>query len=208
MKIYLIVGKNIDLSSYLFEDNSLKVGIDKGAFLALKAGIKLDYAVGDFDSCSILEKEDIAKNVSNIVSLNPVKDDTDTKHAYEMFKNMEGASFIILGGIQGKRIEHFYANIELAMKDERISLLDDNSLIFKAAESFVINKNEYKYFSFFPIGDKALLSLKGFKYEISNQSIEKGQGLTISNELKDNKGYIEIISGELLCIFSKDDKAI
>lgn len=208
MKVYLIIGKNIDLSSFEFEGDSIKIGIDRGAFLSLENEIKLDYAIGDFDSCSSSEKDEILHNVPNVFKLNPIKDDTDTKHAYEMFKKQDDISFVILGGTQGKRIEHFYANLELVMKDKRIQMLDDNSLIFKAEKSFDIYKSQYRYYSFFPIKNTAVLSLSGFKYDVEESSIEIGQGLTISNELKGDKGRVEIIHGPLLCVFSCNDNAV
>ena len=62
MDVCFIIGNNIDLTNIDFK-NKIVVGIDKGAYLAYKAGIKLDYAVGDFDSISAQELEDL-KNYS------------------------------------------------------------------------------------------------------------------------------------------------
>lgn len=205
MKIYLIIGKNVDLSLYAFEDNSIKIGVDYGAFLSVKNGIRLDYAVGDFDSCSKEEKEQILLHVPNIIELKSEKDDTDTKHAYSMFKDKNDVEFILLGSIQGKRIEHFYANLELVMNDERVLMQDDDSLIFSKSKAFHVNKGQYKYFSFFPIGEESTISLEGFKYPLKEKRIFRGDGLTISNELNSDAAYVKIHNGSLLCIFSKND---
>lgn len=206
MKIYLIVGNNIDLKNYSFSDDSIKVGIDRGSFLALENNIDLDYAIGDFDSCLDSEKEKIYAKVPRIIKLNPIKDDTDTKHAYSLWKEEENVSFVILGGIQGKRIEHFYANLELAMLDKRITLEDDYTIIRMIDSEEIIKNNGFKYISFFPLEEESYLSLKGFAYDIENHPISKGDGLAISNELKSPEGYIKVNKGRFLMFLSKNDK--
>ncbi len=206
MKIYLIIGNNVDLEHFPFENDSLKVGIDHGSILSIEKGIKLDYAIGDFDSCSKVEKEKIYANVRNVIELNPIKDDTDTKHAYSLWKDKDNAEFILLGSIEGKRIEHFYANLELVMKDSRITLLDDSSKIFMANRNQEFVKIPYKYVSFFPVEENATISLKGFYYNLDKQTIHRGEGLAISNEIVDERAFLEIHKGKVLVFFSKNDR--
>ncbi len=206
MKIYLIVGKNIDLKNYPFEENSLKIGIDKGASIALENGISLDYAIGDFDSSSKEEKARILTHVPHIIELNPIKDDTDTKHAYSMWKDKKDVTFLILGGIVGERIEHFYANLELVMLDKRISMEDNNTKISLIDGNVSLERNKYKFVSFFPIGESGVLTLKGFKYDLEKETIHRGQGLAISNELKNDEAFVEVNDGKFLLFLSKDDK--
>ncbi len=206
MIVYLIIGKNIDWKNFSFIEPSLKVGIDKGSFLALENGIKLDYAIGDFDSCSEEEKAKILAEVPCVIKLNPIKDDTDTKHAYSIWKNEKDVSFIILGGIEGKRIEHFYANLELAMLDKRITIQDSNTIIRLLNDEETIKQSEYKYISFFPLEEKGRLTLKGFAYDLDDEEIFKGQGLAVSNELKENECFIKVNDGKFLMFLSKNDK--
>ena len=49
MEYVLIIGHDIDFEAFNFK-NKYVIGIDEGAYLALKAGVKLDMAIGDFDS--------------------------------------------------------------------------------------------------------------------------------------------------------------
>ncbi|MDT3978716.1 thiamine diphosphokinase, partial [Staphylococcus saprophyticus] len=46
--------------------------------------------------------------------------------------------------------------------------------------------------------------LKGFKYNLQNETLKLGSTLTISNELSQSCGNIEIIEGSVLMIRSKD----
>ena len=121
--------------------DSVKVGIDKGALDAINKGIKLDYILGDFDSISLLEYERIQKIVKNIIKLNPCKDDTDTEHAINYFK--DASKIIIHGGIKGKRVEHLLANINLLYKYDNLVFKDDITLIDQAIidEEKAKNKN-------------------------------------------------------------------
>ncbi len=208
MKIYLIIGRNVDLKNFPFEEDSLKVGIDHGSLLALKNHLSLDYAIGDFDSCNEEEKRLISLHVPHIIPLNPIKDDTDTKHAYDLWKDEKDVSFVLLGGIQGKRIEHFYANLELVMKDERVSLLDDTTEIFSLSGRKKFYPSAYKFISFFPVDEKACLSLKGFAYDIDHRVISKGDGLGISNEIKRDVAEVIVYSGKVLSFLSKNDNPL
>ena len=131
-----------------------------------------------------------------------MKDKTDTEEAILLVKDYD--EILILGGIKGKRIEHFYANLMLLFKYPTVKMKDENSLIEIKWESFIPNKN-YKYISLFPIEDKTILSLMGMKYNLENYTLKRNEPtLGISNECMDNP-YVEIKSGGLLVISSMED---
>lgn len=199
MDYILIIGNNVNLKNYDYK-NKYVIGIDKGAYLAYLNNIKLDEAIGDFDSIE-LEELNILKKYTKTTVLNPVKDDTDTAYALRHIKNAEKIE--ILGSIQGKRIEHLIANIIEAVNDERITLIDDYSKIFAISENFIIKKNEYKFISFYAIADKVNISLSGFKYNLLDYSLKKNDPLCISNEIIE-EGTIKV-NGKILIIMSKDD---
>ena len=67
MDVCFIIGNNFDLTKYDFT-NKIVVGIDRGAYLAFQNNIKLDYAVGDFDSISAQELEELY-TYTNVVKL-------------------------------------------------------------------------------------------------------------------------------------------
>ena len=182
--------------------DSFIVGVDLGSYNAISHGITPDIAIGDFDSCKKIEFDAIKKNSKKIIQLNPIKDKTDTEEAILLVKDYD--EILILGGIKGKRIEHFYANLMLLFKYPKVKMKDENSLIEIKRESFIPNKN-YKYISLFPIEDTAILSLTGMKYNLENYTLKRNEPtLGISNECMDNP-YVEIQSGSLLVISSMED---
>ncbi|MFA7032512.1 MAG: thiamine diphosphokinase [Bacilli bacterium] len=205
MNLYLIIGNNINLKKYHFSFGDIIVGIDKGAYLALQSGLQLNYAVGDFDSLSLSEFDSVKKTHSEIIQLNPIKDCTDTFYAYQKFeKNMD--KIIILGGIQGKRIEHFIALLNLIKQDDRIELIDDYTSIkhLKSPYRYKLEKSDYRFISFFSLGN-TILSLNGFKYALNKYSLSSLDSLCISNELVNLFGEVEINGDDCLMFQSKDD---
>ena len=100
MEAVLIIGNDVNLNNFDF-NNKCVIGVDKGALYALKCGIKLDYAVGDFDS---IDKTDLGliNDWTTVIKLNPVKDDTDTYYAIKMLKDY--SKITILVGIEGKEL--------------------------------------------------------------------------------------------------------
>lgn len=201
MEAVLIIGNNVDLASFDF-NNKYVVGIDKGALYALECGIKLDLALGDFDSISE-DQFDLIKDRTSIKKLNPIKDDTDTFDAVKMLNDY--SKITILGGIQGKRIEHFMANINMLKLDNRIEIIDNYSHIFIKNESFILKKDQYKYVSFFAVEDVFGLDLIGFKYDLSNQILSSIDSFCISNELTSSTGFVNFRKGKLLVIKSMAD---
>lgn len=182
-------------------NESIKVGIDKGALIAIDKGIKLDYILGDFDSITSEELKIIKKKCPNIIKLNPIKDDTDTEFAINYFKN--ATEFIIHGGIQGKRIEHLISNINLILKYDNINVIKDNNTRISRLLSGTYFINEYKYISFFAKSG-SLISLKGFKYDLDNYQFKEFDNLCISNEIENEYGEVQF-NGKGVIIMSKSD---
>lgn len=207
MILYIIIGNAVDIKRYQFEKERMIVGVDKGALLALQSNVQLDYAVGDFDSLKADEIQFVFDNTKKVIRLDPVKDVTDTYFAYKEFnKGMD--RIIILGGIQGYRIEHFLANINLLKLDKRVLIQDDFSLITRHDTpcEMVFQNDQYRFYSFFSNGSSHI-SLKGFKFDLKNYELNDKDTLCISNELLDSNGTLKVNSGSCILVRSKDDIA-
>jgi thiamine pyrophosphokinase len=199
MDVYFIIGNNVDLTKYDFT-NKIVVGIDRGAYLAFQSNIKLDYAIGDFDSISAQELKELEGN-TNVIKLNPIKDETDTLYALRMFKKYD--NLYLLGGITGSRIDHFVANLKLFYEFPNLTIIDNDTLITKCEKNQNFQKDEYKYYSFFALEDVYDLCLKGFKYELENHYLSHTSALGVSNEVIDN-AFLSYSKGRLLLIKTKE----
>lgn len=200
MKAALILGNVCNILDEYLKDRVL-IGVDKGAYLAYTKGIHLDIAIGDFDSISEAMLECVYKNSDRVIRLNPVKDLTDTAEAIALCRDY--SDILIIGGIEGKRIEHFLANLILLKNDKRISMVDDNSKIETHEESF-IPASSYKYLSFFSVEKESIITLKGFKYELNSYILKDNDALCISNEIVTNPEVV-IRKGRILAIYSNND---
>lgn len=203
MEAVLIIGKNVTLKEYDLKD-AYVVGIDQGAILALEEGIALDAAIGDFDSIEKEEEKRLSKQ-KNVFFLNREKDDTDTAGALKILPK-EVRKITILGGIQGNRIDHFLANLLLMEQDERIGMVDDDTMIFIKNESFQVSKGKYHYLSLFALEEVVDLTLNGVAYPLTNYTLFPKDPLCISNEWKTDLADITFQSGKLLVILSKEDR--
>jgi|SRR5690625_2252505 len=180
------------------KDNDYVIVVDGAFDNVLKQRIKIDLIIGDMDSI---------KNVKRlkgyeVIKLNPMKDDTDTKKALEKAYEISN-DVILIGGIQGNRIEHFLGNIMSFHNHPNLLMIDQNSKIYLLNKSkHIIKKGNYINIFSYP---ECSLSLKGFVYNLNNYTLKPFDQLIISNEVKDKFGEIEIHSGSAIIIETKKD---
>lgn len=200
MKIGLIMQDfkfNIDLNDFDF-----LIGVDRGAFIAYQNNIYVNLAIGDFDSITEGELKLISEK-TKVIKLNPIKDLTDTAEALKYaFKISNDVT--MLGGIEGKRIEHFIANLCLFKEYPLLKIENENSLIF-CINGPTRLPIKYKFASFFALNTIKSLCLKGFKYELTNYDLEIFDPLCISNEILDCDNLVSFKEGLLLIILSNND---
>lgn len=188
------------------------IAADKGLEFFQKTGIQPDMVVGDFDSLS--EEGNVFLNTlpeTKICRLKPEKDDSDTQSAVCLAAE-QGAKEIVLLGCLGTRLDHVMANLGIlawgAQKNIAISLYDRYNFVSVVKSGSCIEKKEQfgKYVSFFPFGGEVHgLTLKGFRYPLVQHNLSVcDSGLTVSNEILEEKAEIFFDSGLLLMIMSKD----
>ena len=204
MKGVIVIGNNLSPELAKHEcAGSYVIGADKGALYCYKNQIPMDVAVGDFDSLSEKEKENVLSYAKNSVILNPVKDDTDTAHALSLLKDCDEVT--ILGGIAGRRIEHFLAILDLLAADTRISLKDDDSSIqVLGPGEYELEKGVYRFFSFFALED-SIVTLDGFAYPLNCYLLKRFDPLGVSNQMQREKAHVKIEKGKLLFVSSRSD---
>jgi thiamine pyrophosphokinase len=183
------------------------IAVDKGASYAEELNIKPDLVVGDLDSY-VKEFSHFFDGV-DIEKFNPIKDDTDTAIAIKLAFRRGNDTDIICG--TGGRLDHMLGNIHvlqmMALNGIKARIVDECNTLFLAAESFVIEREEFdrKYVSFVPFGGEVKgLKLKGFKYNLNGYDLKPGITRCISNELTEDRATVEFKSGILIVINSSD----
>jgi len=181
---------NYDISSlYNKEENEFIIGVDIGAYKLSKNEIKIDLAIGDFDSVNNDEFELIKKFSNEIKKYDDKKDYTDTYLALQTALSMEYDEIVIYGGTGG-RFDHGFANMNL-LKLGRISIVSNDIMMYMLDPGSYEIENKFKYISFFAIEDIKGLTLDGFKYELNNIDLSTENPLCISNELEGNISFKE-----------------
>ncbi len=184
---------------------------DSGMNALYAAAVTPDIIIGDFDSADEKILAFFQQNKAiDFCTLNPEKDDTDTEFAIRESIRRGADSITIIGGT-GTRLDHVLGNISLLGigLEEQVSmeLLDEHNRIRMIQDALTLEKEtQYgKYVSLIPYGgDVQGVTLRGFKYPLSDYTMGGFNSLGISNEIVDNRAEIRFRSGILLVIESKD----
>lgn len=200
-----------DVAAFKTED-TIFIGVDRGAIHLLDIGIVPDEAVGDFDSVSEEEFKRIQGSVERVDSFRAEKDETDTELAVNravMYRPKE----IILTGVTGGRLDHFQSALHLLYRMQAehkdVSFLICNAhnelSLYRPGVHRVKKDSRFPYLSFFPFGSVVEgLTLTGFKYETVNARMEMGMTRFTSNEPIAEVCTISFRQGICLMVRSSD----
>jgi thiamine pyrophosphokinase len=191
------------------ENENVLIGCDKGAFFLVHQGYNPYVSLGDFDSVSSVELEQIHNRSQIVIGYDSVnKDLTDTEIALDWAISNHFKEILILGAT-GTRIDHTLANIHLLtkclMKNVSCKIIDAHNEIILINQFTKIRKGNYSHISLIPISKFVNgITLQGFQYPLTQATLKISQTLGISNILINEEGSIDLIEGELLVIQSKD----
>lgn len=211
----IITGGPIDLGfarSYLSGEGFDRViAVDRGLNAAWALGIVPDVIVGDFDSADPAALADFRRREHIVWEVHqPEKDDTDTELAIKRAAAM-GAGYIVLLGATGGRLDHLLGNIHLLypclQRGVEACILDPGNKLYLIDGERRFKRREVwgTYISFLPLTEEVKgITLRGFKYPLTDKDIAIGTSLCISNELEDEEASITFREGVLVVVESRD----
>lgn len=213
MNILVVSGGNIDikfLEEILKNNYDSIVAVDKGLESLYRLEKVPTYIVGDFDSVDNNIIEFYRNKNIPINEYNSEKDFTDTELGLELSINLNPDKITIVGGI-GSRLDHTLANVHILTKclekNIECEIIDVHNKIYLINNKREIErKNLYgKFFSIIPLTSEVQgITLKGFKYPLENYTLSIGKSLGISNEIVESIATVEVKSGILIAVESKD----
>ena len=154
---------------------------------------------GDLDSIKNDVKEFYQEKNVNFIKFKVEKDYTDSELVLNEIQDKYDLIYCI-GGLGGG-IDHELTNINLLAKYDNLIFISEKEKIFKIDTKYKFNNMINTKVSFIIFSDKVeALTLKGFKYNIENLNIKKGETRCISNIIVKNESEIFIKSGSVLCI--------
>lgn len=179
------------------------IACDRGYAYCVRAGVKPDLFIGDFDSYT----GTLAPGVQ-LERLRPEKDDTDTGHAIRHALD-NGYRTLVLVCALGGRLDHTLANLQNAANAAReganVTILDENTEItFLCAGSLRLTKRPGWTLSVLSLSDRCTgVCLRGVKYPLTDAVLENTFPLGVSNEFSAPEAEISLTSGLLMVVQSK-----
>ena len=211
----IITGGKLDLSfagSFLGQETFDKIiAVDAGLEAVKALGLEPDMIVGDFDT---VKPEVLAyyRRMEHIVwdTHQPEKDETDTELAL-LKAQATGCTEVVVLGATGGRMDHMLGNIHLLFpclqKGTYAEIVDPQNRLYLIDGEHIFRKDAVwgKYISFLPLTQEVKgITLKGFKYPLTDRDIFIGTSLCISNELVGEEGAITFTDGVLIVVESHD----
>jgi len=192
---------NYNLKNVYFEEpDEYIVGVDSGLDYLIENHLRIDLAVGDFDSVKPEYLADIRARSQKLIQLDTDKNMTDLAFAIDtIYNSMDYEKMTVFGGIGG-RVDHFLADLNLLKKYD-LRFCDNRTTLYALKKGKHHIENFHRYISFFAIEDCYNLSIKGFRYEVDNYYLSTNDSLCVSNS---GSGDIEFSKGRILVISTDD----
>ena len=200
-------GSNYFSGLYQKDEGEYLVGVD----ILIKKGLKIDLAIGDFDSSTTVKN--IKKYSHNVVQYSSEKDESDLELALSYISSpnfkvdylaKKTIQKIIIYNATGKRLDHYHAVINLLIRYTHfpIEIVDKYNQITIVNSKTVFKKSNYKYISFFAVVPDTVISLKGFKYPLFNFNLGVNCNIGLSNEIVDEEAILETNNKKIIVIRS------
>ena len=176
---------------------------DGGANICYELNLMPKEIYGDLDSIKNEVKEFYQDKNIKFIKFKIEKDYTDSELILNEIQNKYNIIYCIAG--LGGSIDHELTNINLLDKYSNLIFISEKEKIFKVDSDYEFNNIIDTKVSFIIFSDEIkALTLEGFKYNIENLDIKKGEARCISNIIVENKANLSIKSGSLLCVIKEN----
>lgn len=203
----LLVGNGVKNPPQFLRDLSKKadfiIGVDAGTEALLEAGIRVDLAIGDFDS---LKDKNILKGLKYL-EYPKDKDYSDTDLAVIKALSLNYDE-IILTNMLGGRTDHTLFNISLLYKilkaDKVGKILENQEEIYIFDKEIRVEAKLEDTVSIFPFsGTVSFDTSTGLFYPLENKSVNFGDVLTLSNYAVSEAIYVKLKAGIALLLVER-----
>lgn len=173
---------------------------DGGANISFSLNIMPLEIWGDLDS---IDENVLKSYISNGVKIKkfPIeKDSTDSELLINYLLEKKYEKIYCIAGLGGD-IDHELTNLNLCFKYKNLYFLSQKNLIFSIDKNYDFKNMKNKKISFIIYSDRIKkLNLHGFKYEVDNLDLFRGDSRCMSNIISENNANINFESGKVLAI--------
>lgn len=213
----VVIIANGDLKELAFYQALIRaddfiVCVNGGTGHALAMGLKPDLVIGDLDSLSAADREEVGSIKPEFIVHPSEKDKSDLELALDHSVKMEPLEIIIVGALGGPRFEHAFINALLLYIPLRrripARIVSENQEVILVRDQVTLTGTAGDYLSIFALTNRADgVATEGLKYPLNNESLHFASTLGLSNELIAAQVKVSLQSGLLLLIKSSDEAA-
>jgi thiamine pyrophosphokinase len=183
---------------------ALVVAADGGADAALALGLRVDVAVGDFDSIAGESLAALEAAGTRLERHPTAKDATDLELALDEALRL-GAQRIVVLGSGGGRLDHLLGTLLLlaaeAYADVELDALLGAARVHVIREARTLAGAPGETISLFAAGGPALgVTSEGLLYPLAGETLAPGTSRGVSNEFAAAQARVELASGVLLAV--------
>ena len=182
------------------------VGADSGVDLAHRLGLRVDVAVGDFDSITPAGLERATAEGARIVRHPEAKEHTDLELALDEAVALGAEAVVVVGGAGG-RLDHLLAGALLLASPRyegvRITahLGGARVLVVRPAQPCKVEGAPGELLTLLPVGGPARgVRTDGLVYPLRGETLAVGTTRGVSNVLTATTAQISLTEGTLLCV--------
>lgn len=180
------------------------VAADEGLDSALAAGLRVDVAVGDFDSASGAALEAAEAAGTRVVRYSQAKDATDLELALEEAAALAPRRIFVIG-IEGGRLDHLLAGL-LLLGAERYARFEIDALLGSATAHVVrgerlLEGEPGELVSLLALhGPAEGVSTEGLAYPLRGETLLPGSSRGVSNVFTASEASVAITRGVLVAV--------
>ncbi len=178
---------------------------DRGLSLLQAAGLLPDVLIGDLDSVTGLESlPDLLIHRDN---------DENRSDVEKLLAYAEKSKFreVVLICGHGGRLDHTLANFSSALASSlivRFVYPSDHSILLKAGFQGRFEVGRGRRVSMLPLGGPATVDFKGVQWPLTNQKLEFGKLVSLSNESAEKYIDVAVMDGAVLLIVDQPAEEI
>lgn len=210
MSVLIFANGDLEPSDWLtphLDNATVIIAADGGAWHVLGHSKTPDVLIGDLDSLDTEVKERLMGKSTLIAAHEPDKDETDLELALLYATRNYEEEILVFGGLGG-RLDQMFANILLLMhpelRERNISFKTRYQRIWLIAREATIEGEEGDTVSLIPLGgDVRVAATKGLRWALRDEVLTFGPARGVSNEMVDDTALVEIHSGHLLCVHTR-----
>ena len=180
------------------------IAADSGVDRALGLGLRVEVAVGDFDSVTVGGLETARAAGARIERHSPEKDATDLELALDVAAALSPRRILVLGGDSG-RLDHLLSTL-LLLGSERFAAYEIDATLGAATAHVIRGERRLagevgELISLFALhGPASGVTTDGLQFPLRGETLEPGSSRGVSNVFASPEARIDLEHGVLLAV--------